>query len=585
MIRAGVLRWIVLAGALFWTACVASAAEPAGATTATLDRVEFLMPLEGFGVQAHRYRISARLTFSAPVTGRIVKATVNDAEVFTAEQRPPQPLIDTFDAGRQHVGGEALDGAREAYVQFYRDWKTGEQYVVGVTVRTDDGQAISCQSQPATAPAGGAIEVPLPRFKVLKLTETAALARKGWPVIAPVLLDAAELGNPETDMALVLCDVRARTYAQVPFQVLSITEPAYVAENAGKAQDQPGARLVELCFLADLDARGQAAYLLYYGRPGAAVQKPAVTGPQLQYRADPEGLFVDTGPAAFRFDPASGQLLSYVPKLAGVSEEMRFVQKVPRPVHWNPDVWAPPSPWGHTSDWGQGGAARPDLSTAQGPICLRTVRTGTMPNSNGVRASVTYTLFAGMPFMLESSYVEFTAPTRVRAVRSNELVFSRGLHTHALWMDETGAVSTRPCYDPAEPRRFFGHVARMGPDVPWLALFHAERGYGIGTVNLSRFSAAPAGGSTQDAGAYYYFLDYSEWGTGENFDMNFAYLCRAYFYGDAIIPKGAVYGEHSAVLVFKLDEGGDTFASVKRWADLLRAPAPKLEVLEGSSPQ
>ena len=94
---------------------------------------------------------------------------------------------------------------------------------------------------------------------------------------------------------------------------------------------------------------------------------------------------------------------------------------------------------------------------------------------------------------------------------------------------------------------------------------------------------APAGGSTQDAGTHYYF-DYGKWGTGESFGMNFAYLCRAYFYGDSVIPRDAVYGEHSAILVFRLDEAGDALASVKHWAGLLQAPAPTVEVMEGSGP-
>ena len=568
------------AGVLGLLAVALCVSSPAWAVEGTVTDVEFLPALEGFGLQPHRYRISVTVTFSAPVTGQIVRATVNGKEVFLAKARSRQPLIDTFDAQKNHLGGEVLTGHPRAYVQFYHDWRTGEKYALGVTVRTDDGETFSCESEPAVAPEGGAHETPFPWSKALKVRDPAGLERKSWPVLIGVALDPAHVQDPQADMMLMRYDRARRQHVQVPFQVLGVTEPVYAAENVAASKGSaPPLHLFEICFLADLDAGGAGNYFLHYGRPERAMAQPPIAGPQITYRESPEGLVVDTGPAAFRFDPASGQLSGYVPKLAGYEEELKFVQNERRPIHWNPDVWAPPSPWGHTSDWGTRDFPKPEARTVQGPLCYRTVHTGTMPWSNGTRALVSYTLFAGMPFILETSCMEFTAPTAARAVRSNELVFNRGMHTDAVWLDEAGGVSVRPCYDLSDRNRFFGRPAQLPPDIPLVGLIHSQHAYGIASVTLSLFSLSPAG-PPPDAESHYYVNDPGLFGTGDQYHMNFTYICRAYVFRDTVVPAGTLYGEYSAFLVFELDDGEDRYASMKRWAELLRGPAVKVEVAD-----
>ena len=201
-----------------------------------------------------------------------------------------------------------------------------------------------------------------------------------------------------------------------------------------------------------------------------------------------------------------------------------------------------------------------------------TCRTGTIPNSNGVRARVSYTVFAGLPFILESSAMEFTTNTEVNAVRHNELVFSRGIHTHTAWMDEKGETTVRRLYDPQEPFHFYGTVMETGPDVPWVALLNDQKKYGIAVVNLARLDSAPGVAAVPDGDARYYALDYSEWGTAENFDMNFAYICRPLVYRHTIVPKGAVFAEDSAFLPFKIGDGKHQLDSLKDWAAMLRKP-------------
>ncbi len=413
----------------------------------------------------------------------------------------------------------------------------------------------------------------LPRLRTITVTETLGLAREGWPIIVGVLLDAEKIGEPQRDLGLWRVDPAGGAGTPVPLQVLSVTAPAYAAENVELTKDKPSPqRLVELCFLADLDANGQQQYALH-GKPGANMTQPAPAAP-LQVAGQDFGWTVDTGPAVFSFDPRTGQLQSYLPRLAGYDKPATFVQGA---IHWNPDVWAPPSQWGHTTDWDSANPERrPALTVWNGPLCFRTLRTGVMPFSNGVRTTVSYTLFAGAPYLLESSLMEFTADTAVNAVRNNELVFRRGVHTHAVAADATGKATVWQAHDEADFNRFFGVVGRVSPDVPWLGLYHQRLKYGLSIVNLDRFTLPGAPGRRDLEGGNYYFNDYGEHGTGENAHLNFLYVSRL-LVGRSLVPQGTVFGEHSAFLAFKVGDAPGEFNSVWRWNALLRQP-PAVEV-------
>jgi hypothetical protein len=243
-------------------------------------------------------------------------------------------------------------------------------------------------------------------------------------------------------------------------------------------------------------------------------------------------------------------------------------------------VWAPPLPWGHNSDWDIKNPERSfSYDISSGPIAYRSIRHGVMPLSNGVKTSVTYTAFAGMPFLMESSSMEFTVDTHVNAVRNNQLVFNRGHHTHGVYIDSSGKVTTMRGYDPAEPKKFFHYLGDVqDPMVPFVGLFHETRHHGIGMINLSHITYASQSVAEIPQRGNYYFLDYSDWGTGENYDLNFMYVSRSEIYTPTLMPKGALFAEHTAFLVFRTDaDPAKQFDEVQQWIKLLRNP-PRVTV-------
>lgn len=414
-----------------------------------------------------------------------------------------------------------------------------------------------------TSAFGENAHAPIARITVAEPTD---LARGVWPIVVPITLPSdASIEQAATWRLDRVGDDGART--AVPFQIIDTP----IAPQG--SDDRPVDRLPQICFLTELAPGPEQVFELVDAAERDQAPELATT---IAVEGEGFGVTVATGPITMATDPRSGQLLYYIPHNAGVEQQMKFNQvHRDRPIHWNPDVWAPPAAWGHVSDWDVSDPdRRPELQTARGPLAYRTLRHGQMPTSNGVDAAVSYTFFAGLPFVYESSYMRFTRDTKVNAVRNNELVFNRGIHTHGAWPNEQGEVEQCQLYDQAEPMKFFGRPARIPVDVPWLALFHETEHYGIAIVNLDYHHRAPTeDGSAHDQNACYYFYDYDDWGTGERYDWNFAYMCRSIVSPKSVVASGTTYAERCAFLVFRLgDTEANRFDELLRWARLLREP-------------
>ena len=386
------------------------------------------------------------------------------------------------------------------------------------------------------------------------------------------------------------------TLEPVALQVLEVLESDW---QEGKPPPRP-VKVIDIVFLADLEAGEEARFRLYYGEEVGDLPGPE-TEPALGIEiGDGLARSIDAGPAEFEFHDKSGQLLSY--KLSGVDRLVGFWSPdEPKPIHHNPDVWVPHQAWGHTSGWNiEREELAPEYDEADGPLAWRSVRTGHIPRSNETEATVTYTAFAGLPVLFESSAMRFTRNTAVNAVRNNELVFRRGLHTHGIYIDHDGELHTFRLYDPDEQEKCFAHIGEnlLPPDVPFIGMFHEDHGYGIGIVTLGHSAMNVEGIASPGAGgAHYYFCEIKG---REDPDLDFTYFCRGevfntdfnptrptwqrHKWNTTVIPAGALYAERSAILAFEVDSDWngeeDAFVEVERWIRLLRRP-PRISIIDG----
>jgi len=431
---------------------------------------------------------------------------------------------------------------------------------------------------PALAPFAVLAQAPpYPSFITITVTERGGTARTGWPVTVGVPIRCGEVKDPSTFLYLVRSDLGKNE--PVPFQLFDIVTPTAGPEiqAAIKAPDFPKDRLImrlfEIGFPVDLQPNAANTYLLYYGTPTGPVTPVAPPVP-LGYTGDNPGISIDAGDVIFHLNPKSGSVLYFTPKFSAEKKDYHFKQAARRDVHYNPDVFVPQLSWGHISDWDmtQPGLYAPTVKIARGPFAYRSFRTGVIPRSNETKATVTYTFYAGLPFFYTSSSMEFTLDTNVFSVRNSEYVFSRGMMTHGFWADENGNPKDTPLLDPANPARVFGKVAVLPSNIPYLGMFNEVDGVGICLVNLAYY-VGPHNMADDAANLWsqFYISD-----PGLHMPNNpvfaFTYLVRPEIYHQTVVPKGAIFAERNAIVIFRVGQGDKRYEDLLRWIKLIRTP-------------
>jgi hypothetical protein len=412
----------------------------------------------------------------------------------------------------------------------------------------------------------------VPNIPTIKLTEQAGLARARFPVEVTVPFPKDTLKDAE---AIRLFRVEDKKRVPVACQVMKVAPPA-----------SNGIVEVQLVFPANVAANGTATYEIAFEEPkGDSGQALRITGTGV-------GKTVAVGPAIFELDSACGQLLSFVPRQVS-NDRLTFVSDhKERPIHYNPDVWAPPLQWTHTNKWNQSvqfdpvkhNAEAPPVGDAtshpffyeevQGPLAYRLTRWGKMPLLAQVDAGVTYTFFADTPFIALQSRVEIRADMKVNAVRNAELVFSRHQFDTAAWIAKDGTLHTLPCYDYTDKDKSFTDVVKLPPDVPCVGLVNERKGYGIAYIPLSMNNVNKLTGKPADQQAHFYVREF-DWGKGN--PNSFLYLVRPVVingdYQPTQVDVGSVYEETSAIVVFFVNkEPAKKYGELVRWQKLLASP-------------
>lgn len=430
-------------------------------------------------------------------------------------------------------------------------------------------------------------------FSTIDVHEPAQLDRENWPIQVGVPVDR-ETGRDVLRLVRV-CD--EGKLHETRFQTLTEIEPVSFGDRTPRGRPL---KILEIAFQTDLTAGATRHFRLYTGTPEAEITPidERETAPALRIETGERlARTLDTGVARFVFHRDSGQLLNY--RLQGKEATPGFVHEhrdppLHLPVHGGADLWSPPHAWSNVRAWDVDDATHQlAYEETAGPIAWRMVRTGHVPNANQTDVSLSYTVFAGMPFILESTRMHIAADMQVHAVRNNQLVFSRGEHTHGIYMDHDHRIRTARGYDPDDPEKRFHllDVPKLAPDIPFIGMFHEQRRDGIGMTTLGRVNQNTRGlALPQDAGASYYFFDGA---IHANEARNFFYFVRAeifpavyryrtaypYWYWYAtVVPGGSVFSAQSAILVFPLGDDETTrFDELTYWIERLRRP-PRVEV-------
>ncbi len=360
-----------------------------------------------------------------------------------------------------------LPGSRnELFVR--ADWENGGQSTTRVVCRDASGRSMELTKASRAPAAGGYWDRRWKHYASNVLEETAGQARQGEPVHLLLGLYADRLTEPARELRVVGIDPESGRAEEVPCQV-------YGASTWDKMADehcQP-TTTVELAFLADVPAFERKVFLIFYGNPDAPAPSYAT---DLTVTGEGYGLTVENGHYRTVLHPGSGAIDEiHLKQNANVVFDHH--RETNGSLHWNPGVYAPPRTWIHASDWENPGG----YSTIRGPVFFTTKRSAPLPLYPEVHCSITYTFYAGKPYMMVESVLEVTKDMDVVALRNGEIVLNHDVVREFAWKKADGQIGSVVIKErPRHPTRGMDlHVA-----TPWFAFYNREVPCALAVVNL-----------------------------------------------------------------------------------------------------
>lgn len=361
-------------------------------------------------------------------------------------------------------------------------WRPGAEAALKIDLVEPESGELKTAETAGTAPAGrGYWDPAWKSYLALTVSEEHGFDRTGYPVHATLGVLADRLGSP--DEVRVVRAERAGAdvaYKEVPSQVYDLVtwnDPRILATEERDAVT--GEKVVRyhptttfsLAFLADVAAGKKATYLVFTNNPGAprpayATDLAVTAGPGLART-------VENGFYRIALHEKSGVIDGIVEKTTGITLEHKL--ETNGAVHWNPDVYAPPHAWYHTSDW-----TAPEDREIVGPVFYSRNLRDRLPQPEGVEAAIRYHFYAGSPVVMVESVTRVAQDTFVQALRGAEVVFNHEVFTKAAFKRD----GRTEVLDFAASKMHPAHAAVLRPDTPWVSFFDEEKGVGFASLFL-----------------------------------------------------------------------------------------------------
>jgi hypothetical protein len=417
------------------------------------------------------------------------------------------------------------------------------------------------------APAGkGYWDPAWKSYLALVLSEEHGFERRGYPVHATVGVLSSYLASP--DEVRVVRAERAGPdviYEEVPSQVYDVVvwdDPKVLGIEEKDAVT--GEKIVRyhptttfsVAFLADVAARGKATYLVFYDNPGAA--KPDYATGLAVTKGRDLGRTIENGAYRIVLQEKSGVVHEIVEKTTGIRLEHKL--ETNGAIHWNPDVYAPPHAWYHSSDWSD-----PEAREVAGPVFYSLNLKGRLPQPGEVGVGIRYHFYAGTPVVMVESVTEMGKDVFVKALRNAEVVFNAEVFTKAAFKRE----GRTEILDFAASKMHPAHAAVLRPDTPWVCFFDEAKGVGFAALFLD-LATPNLGGGQASLQQPYIYIQHGLW----------FYVSRGFVYSfgsnnqTRMLPvrAGSVYYDRNAWLAFPYPEGEELGDYLDRWYNALKWP-------------
>ncbi len=479
-----------------------------------------------------------------------------------------------FQDGREVLGPE-VRGQSPFEVKARFGWQGGAAYEVRVELENTETKKAAGLAQKVSSPALKGYWNPAWRnYLSLVIAEENGVERPNQPVHASLGI-LSQYFKSAVEIRVVRADRSGAdvVYTEIPSQVSEVaawndTKSMEAVETDAKTGEhitraQPTTTF-GLAFLANLKAHEKATYLVFFNNPAAP--KPAYAT-DLKVKGQGIGKTIENNFYRITLNKKSGVIYEITEKTSGTRLEHKL--ETNGSVHWNPDVYAPPHSWLHTSDW-----ENPSFAETTGPVVYAIRIFGPLPYYPNVLASVTYHFYAGVPYVLAETTLDITDNLFVQALRNGEVVFNKKVFNRAAYKTMDGGVQT---IDLTRTRMHPDHVITLRPDVPWVTFYDEASGVAFANLYVNLTMTNVEGGEASATQPFVY-IQHGPW----------FYLARGLVYSFATnnqtrmlpVRKGSVYYERNAFypFVFKKDQG--YAARVDGVYDALKHPLSILESIE-----
>ncbi|HRN58194.1 MAG TPA: hypothetical protein PLL71_17165, partial [Agriterribacter sp.] len=289
-------------------------------------------------------------------------------------------------------------------------WNPGEQYDVKITVRMKKNvqhaknDVVLTANKKITAPAAAAVyDTAWKKYKSVVLSETAGIDREAEPVEVLLPFYPDEVHDLKREIRVAAFNPQTHNVTEVPSQVYDIQE--YLVED-DLAPDENGKPTREVpvwmptvtarvAFLADVPARSSRVFFVYYDNRDAMVKTYTT---DLRVQGEAPGLQIDNDYLSVALHPKSGHFDQLTLK-SKPQFPLYHRKETNGAIHWNPEIYTPPVPWTHTSDWDP-----PEhVQSLTGPVIAFSDVWGSLREIPQVDASVRYEFFPGKPYFISTT--------------------------------------------------------------------------------------------------------------------------------------------------------------------------------------
>jgi len=460
---------------------------------------------------------------------------------------------------------------RDMSITGWVKWQPGQNYRIKLSVRMKDNIQASPKDQIISAvrtlTAPEKVKTFDPAWKSYKsvvLTETAGIDRKAEPVEVLLAFYPDEAEDIKRDIRVVAVDPVSYELTEVTSQVYDLQQ--YLVEddlapdeNGRPTRDVPvwfPTVSARVAFLADVPARSSRIFHIYYNNPDALSK---VYMSDLTVQGEGPGLQIENRHLSVVLHPKSGHLDQITLKNKS-GFPLYHRKETNGAIHWNPEIYTPPRPWTHTSDWDP----PQNISSYSGPVKAETAVWGNLREIPEVDASVRYEFYPGKPYFISSTTMRINETMHCNALRNAEIVIKRELITHAAW------------YDVIRDKVIIYDVTKMPDltdlfmeaDVPWITFYNQEEGVGFAGIQLE-YSNSGLENPARLLNPFFYITGgpWIYWARA----LSLPFLSSNM---QQLVPamKGNVFSEKWAYLMYETAKGAEPYAPVLEHMKALTSP-------------